>query len=481
MEIPNDIEGLQRVVIQLFERVERLESENAQLRAENAQLKLENAQLKVENAELREKLNLKSHNSGKPPSSDGLAKKSLVPKTKGNNQGGQFGHQGKTLKRAENPDQVIIHHAQKCQCCQRQFSPSEVEQIVASRQVFEIPEPRLEVIEHQVGMISCCGEKYYGEFPLGIEKAVQYGERIKGLAVMLNVEYRMPVEQVKKILNQLYSSSFNQSTVLNAMRECFANLEPIQERIKGEIIESETVHYDETGVRVEGKLNWMHVASNEFWTHLFVHQKRGSEALRSEKSVIKDYQGKAVHDCYSSYFQFEECQHILCNAHLLRELERLKEARSNWGKLMQRLIYRMYEASRRGQQELKHRARWELLYERICQAGEREEPPPKKGKKGRAKNSFGRNLLNRLRKYRAGILEYAFTAEVPFTNNQAERDLRNVKVKQKISNSFRKAEGAENYARIQGFVSTLRKQKMNVFQELVNVFKKKDITFSYAR
>lgn len=467
MEIPNDIEGLQRLVIQLFERVEKLESENVQLKAENA--------------ELREKLNLKSHNSGKPPSSDGLAKKSLVPKTKGNNQGGQYGHQGKTLKRAENPDQVIVHHAQKCQRCQRQFSASEVEQIVSNRQVFEIPEPRIEVIEHQVGMISCCGETYYGEFPRGVEKAVQYGERIKGLAVMLNVEYRMPIEQIKKLVHQLYASSFNQSTVLNAMRECFANLEPIQERIKGEILASETVHLDETGVRVEGKLNWMHVASNERWTHLFVHQKRGSEALRSEKSVIKDYRGRAVHDCYSSYFQFEGCQHILCNAHLLRELERLKEAGSRWGKLMQRLIYRMYEASWRGQQELKHRARWEQLYERICQAGEREEPPPKKGKKGRKKSSFGRNLLNRLRKYRAGILEYAFSAEVPFTNNQAERDLRNVKVKQKISNSFRKTEGAENYARIQGFVSTLRKQQMNVFQELVNVFKKKDITFSYAR
>lgn len=160
MEIPNDIEALQRLVIQLIERVEKLESENAQLKAENAQLKLENAQLKAENAEFWEKLNLKSHNSGKPPLSDGLAKKSLVPKTKGNNQGGQFGHQGKTLKRVENPDQVIVHHAQKCQCCGRQFSASEVEQIVSSRQVFEIPEPKIEVIEHQVGMISCCGEKY---------------------------------------------------------------------------------------------------------------------------------------------------------------------------------------------------------------------------------------------------------------------------------------------------------------------------------
>jgi transposase len=466
MEIPNDIEGLQQLVIQLLDRVEKLESENAEL--------------KKENAELREKLKLKSHNSGKPPSSDGLAKKSVVPKASGNNQGGQFGHSGKTLKRAVNPDQIIVHHAPRCLCCGREFSHSEVEEIRASRQVFEIPEPKIEVIEHQVGVISCCGEKYYGQFPAGVEKAVQYGERIKSLAVMLNVEYRLPLEQIKKLMSQLFGSSFNQSTVLHVLRECFVNLESVEEQIKGEILAGETAHFDETGVRVEGKLKWMHVASNRGWTHLFVHLKRGSEALSSEKSVIKDYCGRAVHDCYSSYFQFEKCQHILCNAHLLRELERLKESGSRWGKLMQGLILRMYEMSQRGQAELKYRKRWELLYEKICQMGEREEPPPIKGKKGREKSSFGRNLLNRMKKYRAGILEYAFCEEVPFTNNQAERDLRNVKVKQKISNSFRQAEGAEIYARIQGFVSTLKKQKMNIFQELVNVFKKRDIIFSDA-
>ena len=147
---------------------------------------------------------------------------------------------------------------------------------------------------------------------------------------------------------------------------------------------------------------------------------------------------------------------------------------------MQKFIYGMYEASARGTKELQHRARWEKLYEEICQRGEREEPPPEKNKKGREKNSFGRNLLNRLKKYQAGILEYAFRLEVPFTNNQAERDLRNVKVKQKISNSFRQKEGAQDYARIQGFISTLRKQEMNVFQELVNVFKGKDVSFPLA-
>ena len=210
-------------------------------------------------------------------------------------------------------------------------------------------------------------------------------------------------------------------------------------------------------------------------------QKRGKEALLSEQSLIKDFENWAVHDCWESYFRFDGCRHILCNAHLLRELESLKEQASKWGQKMQEFLYEMYEATDRGKKVLAKRGKWERRYEEICGEGELEEPPPKAGKRGRAKNSVGRNLLNRLKKHQAGIIEYAFREEVPFTNNQAERDIRCVKIKQKISNSFRSQQGAENYARIQGFVSTVRKQEMNVFQEIVNVFNKKDISFQAAR
>lgn len=468
MEMPNDIDGLQQLVIELLARVEKLEAENARL--------------KIENAELRERLGRKSHNSHQPPSADGLSKKSaLPPKKKGNNQGGQFGHRGKTLEKVANPDRVVVHHAAHCECCQRKFALCEVGRIVAQRQVFEIPEPTLEVIEHQLGEIVCCGRKQYGEFPQGVGKAAQYGERIKSLSVMLSVDYRLPLAKIKNLLGDLFGCQINQSTIINGNRECFELLEPIAKEIRERLTASETNHYDETGVRVAGKLNWLHVASNRWWTHLFVHEKRGSQALVSEESVIKDYFGKAVHDCYASYFQFENCRHIICNAHLLRELERLKEGGRRWAAMMQKLIYRMYQVSGGGEKQLLHQERWEKLYERICHQGEREEPPPEIKKKGKPKNSSGRNLINRLKKYQAGILAYAFEKEVPFTNNQAERDVRNVKVKQKISNSFRKKEGADDYARIQGFISTLRKQEMDVFQELVNVFNNRDVSFSVAR
>ena len=290
MEIPNDIQGLKELVGKLPERIEKLESENAAL-------KIENAQLKAENGELRERLEKKSHNSHKPPSSDGYSKKSVLPKTKGNNQGGQFGHRGKTLERVADPDQVVVHHAEKCLGCARKFELSEVAKIVAKRQVFEIPEPKLEVIEHQLGEITCCGKRQYGKFPRGVEKAVQYGERIKGLSAMLSIDYRMALKKIKNLLGDLYGCEMNQSTILSANRECYEKLEPLEEQIRGGLLASSTNHYDETGVRVAGKLNWMHVASNRNWTHLFVHQKRGSEALVSEQSIIKDYTGEAVHDC----------------------------------------------------------------------------------------------------------------------------------------------------------------------------------------
>jgi transposase len=459
MELPDDIQELKQIIAQLLERISQLETENL---------------------ELRRRLGLKSHNSSKPPSSDGLAKKPGIPKESGKKNGGQVGHAGKTLEKVANPDQTVVHHASECRSCRRKFSLADVEQIVAKRQVFDIPEPKLEVTEHQMGEITCCGEKYYGEFPSEVTSSVQYGNKIKALSVLLNNEYRLPLEKTESLLADLYNCSYSQSLVMSANAECYEQLDEAENQIKAAILLSETAHFDETGMRIEGRLNWLHVASNRWWTYLFVDPKRGKEALESEESIIKDYRNWAVHDCWKPYFRFENCRHILCNAHLLRELESLKEQGSNWGREMQDFIYEMSEATEKGARVLADRAVWEARYEQICGRGELEEPPPEKGKRGRPKSSLGRNLLNRLKKHQAGIMEYAFTAEVPFTNNQAERDIRCVKIKQKISNSFRSRKGAKHYARIQGFVSTVRKHKMQVFQEIVNVFNQKEISFQVA-
>ena len=476
----NDISVLKDLVNQLLSRVDLLEAENRALRSENENLRTENASLKLENVELRTRLNQNSNNSHKPPTSDGLKKKPAFPQSKGKKSGAQAGHPGRTLEMVDNPDGVIVHHAGSCPCCSKEFTLADVEQTVQKRQVFDIPEPRLEVVEHQIGIITCCGRQHRGVFPETVSQPVQYGAKIKALSTMLNNDFKMPVEKVEQLLGDLYSCSFNESTALSANDTCFDALEPTEAVIKEAVTESLVAHFDETGMRVAGKLHWFHVASTVLFTYLFVHPNRGEKALQSASSLLKDFKNWAVHDCWESYFDFKACLHALCNAHILRELEALKENGSVWAAEMQQLLLELFCLSQKATQIVPGKDIWLQKYLAICQTADKAEPPPVQGKRGKPKNTKGRNLLNRLVKHQEGVLAFAFTQGVPFTNNQAERDIRPLKTKQKVATSFRTFKGAENHARIQGFISTLRKHNMNVFQNLVKVFEKKPVLFKAA-
>ncbi len=466
MEIPNEIALLQELVRSLLSRISDLEAENAQLQSINA--------------DLLSRINQNSGNSHKPPSSEGLSKKPAFPQSKGKKSGGQFGHPGKNLSIVSYPDQVLVHHAPYCLCCARVFESADVEQITHKRQVFDIPTPRLEVIEHQIGLITCCGQTYPGSFPVGVNQAVQYGSKIKALSVLLNTDYKLPFEKIEQLLSDLYDCSFNQSTAVSANFTCFQALSPVESIIKDKILHSESVHFDETGMRVAGKLHWFHTASTRLFTYLFVHPNRGKKALDSEQSLIKDFKKWAIHDCWASYFEFKDASHALCNAHLLRELEGLNEAGSQWAPQMKQFLLELFQLSQKGTQIVPNKAHWIEKYELICQNADKEEPLPICGKKGKPKNSKGRNLLNRLVQYQQGVLAFAFVESIPFTNNQAERDIRCLKTKQKVATSFRTLNGAQNFARIQAFVSTLRKQKMNVFQNLISIFNQMPIVFNYG-
>jgi transposase len=468
LEIPNDILLLKDLVVKLLFRLDVLETENIALKSENA--------------ELRSRLNLNSTNSNKPPSSDGLSKKPAFPQTSGKKSGGQPGHQGRTLTMVSTPDHIIVHHAPFCPCCSKIFTPSDVEQIGNKRQVFDIPPPRIEVTEHQIGIITCCNQQHKGIFPDLVNQPVQYGTKIKALSVLLNVDYKIPFEKIEQLLTDLYSCSFNESTAISANLTCFDALASTEENIKTEILKSESAHFDETGMRVEGKLHWFHTASTGLFTYLFVHTYRGKKALQSAESLIKDFKNWAIHDCWASYFDFKDCSHALCNAHILRELEGLKENGSIWVIEMKQLLIELFELSQKATVIVPDKDIWLQKYQVICQKADKEEPPPIYGKKGnrnggRPKNSKGRNLLNRLIEHQNGILAFAFVQAIPFTNNQAERDIRCLKTKQKVATSFRTFKGAQHYARIQSFVSTLRKHDMNVFQNLINIFNQNHISF----
>lgn len=464
MEIPNDIFLLKDLAVKLLSRLDVLEAENAAL--------------KLENAELRSRLNLNSTNSNKPPSSDGLSKKPAFPQSSGKKSGGQPGHQGRTLTMVTTPDQIIVHHAPLCPCCSKTFTLSDVVQIGNKRQVFDIPPPGIEVTEHQIGIITCCNQQHKGVFPDLVTQPVQYGTKIKALSVLLNVDYKIPFEKIEQLLADLYNCSFNESTAISANLTCFDALSSTEEIIKTKILNSGSVHFDETGMRVEGKLHWFHTASTGLFTHLFVHTHRGKKALQSAESLIKDFKNWAVHDCWASYFDFKGCSHALCNAHILRELEGLKENGSIWVVEMKQLLLDLFKLSQKSTLIVPNRDVWLQKYQVICQKADKEEPPPIYGKRGKPKHSKGRNLLNRLIEHQNGILAFAFIEAVPFTNNQAERDIRCLKTKQKVATSFRTFKGAQQYARIQSFVSTLRKHDMNVFQNLTKVFNQNQIRFN---
>ena len=461
------IQDLIRKVENLTIRVQQLEV----FEQENKNLRQENALLKAENAELMSRLNSNSKNSSRPPSSDGYKKKPALPKKVKGKQGGQKGHKGRTLQQVEHPDRTVKCNPGQCDCGHEFLNDELV--LSETRQVFDFPQPRLEVTEYQIQKGKCpvCGEWHKGTAPEGINAPVQYGNGVKAYAVLLNVHFKLPFKKIQLLFGDLFGYAINESTVYSAGRQCYQKLEESEEIIKSKITGSDVAHADETGVRVQGKLHWLHTTSSLLFTYLFMHEKRGALALTSEKSILNKITGWLVHDCWSSYFNFDKIKHAICGAHILRELEGLVESgQSKWAKVFKAFLMSVYEMPFK--ERVKRRQQIEARYILICNMGEKSEPPPKKtpGKRGRYKRTKGRNLVERLIREKDAVLAFAFNKEVPFTNNLAERDIRPAKVKQKISNCFRTFTGAEIYARIEGFVSTARKQNRDVFSELCTTF-----------
>jgi transposase len=461
VELPNTIEGCHRFIEQLLLVIEKQQGE----------IEL----LKQEVSELKAKLNENSQNSNRPPSSDGFNKPNPKPAFAGKNKkrrGGQPGHLGKTLKRVETADVVVDCEPLSCVCGKTQWIDEA--EVMDSRQVFELPEPRLEVIEYRRIRRNCrCGRRVCGEFPEKVTAPVQYGERVQAMVALLSVQGCLSFGKINQLFADLYGYELNEATAQRMLQRS-SEVMPI-EAIKAEITKSAVVNFDETGIRENGRLKWLHSASTSTWTYQFVDEKRGRSAMMSEASILAEYKGVAVHDCWESYFGFSEMKHALCNAHLLRELTAVMETSAvKWAGKMKRLLENIYVASAYAKGVVRDYAKYEKSYERILKQGEKQEPLAEKRKpRGKLKRSKGRNLLERMSKHKEAVLRFAREAEVPFTNNQAERDIRPIKVKQKMSGGFRAQSGTESYCRINSMVSSLRKQGRKVFQELVSIIKGK--------
>ncbi len=458
----------------LIEKVEELSRRVRELEEENKILRQENIMLKSEVAELRARLESNSHNSNKPPSSDGYKKQSVksgLPKDKISSQGGQKGHKGNTLQQVESPDKIVTCLPGIC-TCGHEFKE---EQLILSekRQVFDIPQPKLEITEYQIFKACCpvCGQEQRGAAPEGVNAPAQYGNKVKAFAVLLNVHYKLPFKKIQLLFRDLFGYPINESTISTAGEICYDKLEESEKVIMSKIVAEDVVHADETGLRTAGKLHWLHTATTRLYTYLFVHEKRGSGAIQSNKSILRDYIGWLVHDCRASYFNLGKLKHAICGAHILRELEGLIETReTKWAKVFKSFLLFVYKMP--FEERIKRRKDIESRYDRICDIGEKAESPPLKrtGRKGRYKRTKGRNLVERLIREKDAVLAFAFNKEIHFTNNLAERDIRPAKVKQKISNCFRTFKGAEIYARIEGFISTARKNERNIFSELCATF-----------
>ena len=457
MELSNNLTELHTLIYALLAHIDVLEARVLELEAENATLRVQ--------------LGMNSKNSHKPPSTDVFVKQPALPRSKGKQKGGQKDHKGNTLKTVANPDVTVIHTPLSCSCCNRPILLAECDIFTTKRQVFDIPSPRLEVTEHKLCGVFCCGILQQGNFPAEVKAPVQYGTKIFTLSSLLSTEFRLPFRKISSLFETLYGYKYNEATAISANQMLYEALAPIEDQIKKHILESEVVHFDETGLQADGKRQWVHTACTEFFCFLFLHVNRGKKALADVMSVLKDYKNWAVHDCYATYFTFTDCKHAICNAHILRELQALKEQNSVWAVAMHDFLMALYVATDKGTKsitDIEEIAIWKAKYAIICQQAGKEEPFCEIKVRGKPKQTKGRNLLDRLIKHQEAVLAFAFVECVPFTNNLAEQAIRNVKIKQKIA-VFRTERGAQVYARIQGFINTVKKHARNVFQELLKV------------
>ncbi len=420
---------------------------------------------------LQQQLAQNSGNSSKPPSSDGYQKpapKSLRTSS-GKKSGGQPGHEGKTLSRVKDPDRVIVHSIDSCPCG-ADLSMT-LAQDYESRQVFDLPEPKLEVTEHRCEIKECpdCGERITASFPVDVAAPVQYGLRFQSLLVYLKDGQLLPLKRVGQLCADLYGYEVSAATIESARKKCHGALEPFEEELKEILILGALLHADESGLRVEGSLHWLHVYSTSLFTFYGVHKKRWNEAM-DFFGILPLFTGTLIHDGLVAYLAYT-CAHGLCNAHHLRELKFVhEELHQGWAGKMIRILCKMNKFVKEQSLVMSHLteetlAPWLKKYAKIIKEGyvQNPEPPVRTGKRGRLKKTKAQNLLGRLDQYRRYVLAFLYDFTIPFTNNQGEQDIRMIKVQQNISGGFRTLEGARMFARIRSYISTVRKHRLNVF------------------
>jgi transposase len=422
--------------------------------------------LKYKVEDLESRLNQNSQNSHKPPSSDGfkrIQKQDANPSNKG---GGQLGHKGQTLKLAKDPDCIIDHFLKACPHCQTCLGKT-LDIGYKTAQVFEIPEMRIQVTEHRFfeKICPCCGKSCSPPLLEGLNFGTQYGSRLKAFLVYLHHYQFIPSGRIAEFFQDIFSHTLGQPQVFKAVKDLSANLQDFENELKRQILQFQVLHGDETSVRVGGKNEWLHVASSQKLTAYFIHQLRGKKAM-DQAGILPNFKNVLLHDHWKAYFQYD-CEHALCNAHHLRELEAVFEGNGHeWAKAMQDLLKEIKQAKEDASLDI---PLFEHKYDAVLSEGYRqakvlhERGPPLKVKSHPKEIC----LLDRLKNRKRQVLMFMYKQDVPFDNNLAERDIRMMKVKMKISGCFRQRVYAQAFCRIRSYMSTCKKKGMAIFSSLL--------------
>jgi len=469
MEVPTDVQKL----------IERLLTESAAQKERFAALELENAALKARVAELERRLGLNSSNSGKPPSSDGLKK---PPRTQslrepsGKKSGGQKGHRGDTLRQIENPDVIINHYPEGCANCALKMTPEMGTTGYQSRQVFDVPEPKVVVTEHRAHSCICpnCQTVTSASFPEGVTAPAQYGARICAFVVYLLNYHFLPEDRLAELLSDLFGLKMVPATIARMSAACAQRFRDFADTVCEHVAAARVKHLDETGFRIGGRTQWLHIFSTALLTFYRISSKRGS--------LLSGVTGIVVHDHWKPYYTMTGVLHALCNAHHLRELKALVEIeKEEWARKMQRLLRQACHAVNLARErgvslkppliELFRRRYDHILKEGIAFHEDQPElvhatAQGQRKPRGRQRRRTGHNLLLRLNTRKEDVLRFLADPDVPFSNNQAEQDGRMMKVKQKISGGFRSEDGANTFVVNRTIISTAKKQGWNVLQTL---------------
>ena len=396
-------------------------------------------------------------------------------KNQQNSRGGQKGREGKNLKMVKNPNKIVELKPAVCSCCNQDISKSKSIEYT-KRQLFDIPPINIEVTEYQAHKIKCphCNTINKADFPDNVKAQTGYGENLKSFVAYLNAYHMLPYERITQLVQDMFEHKISTGTIFNMLYDTYDNLESFEDSSKERLTQEKVLHSDETSVNVKAELKWIHTISNNRLTFYHIHNKRGNDAIK-DADILPRYSNILIHDFFSSYNHYDKITHSYCNAHIIRELQAEIDTNNyQWAKDMQNLLktinkevikQKEKQKSSLSEEKLKQ---FETTYTKITKSAlSCYTPPPNINKKrGRQKQEKGKNLLDRLIKYKDSILLFMYNFNVAFTNNQAERDLRMIKVKQKISGTFASFRGGEIFCRIKGYISTLKKNNQNVLDGL---------------